>query len=112
GVPKDQKTFKTPEAAAQALIKAAQAKDLTALLALLGPLAEPIIDSGDAVADKNARDNFLANYKEARSLDKSAPGKAILVVGKEKWPFPIPIVQEGSVWYFDSAAGAEEIVNR
>jgi hypothetical protein len=33
-------------------------------------------------------------------------------VGKDKWPFPIPIVQEGNVWYFDSAAGAEEVVNR
>lgn len=112
GVPADQKSFKTPEAAAQALVKAAQAKDVNALLGLLGPLAKPLIDSGDPVADKNARDDFLARYKEANKLDKSDPKRVSLVIGKNEWPFPIPIVQDGSVWYFDSAAGAEEVVNR
>jgi DUF2950 family protein len=112
GAPADQKTFKTPEAAVQALIKAAQAKDTQALLGLLGPVAKPIIDSGDPVADKNARDNFLANYKAKNSLDKSVPDQATLNVGNDDWPFPIPVVKKDGVWYFDSAAGAEEIVNR
>ncbi len=110
--PADQKTFKTPEAATQALIKAAQAKDQNALLALLGPLAKPLVDSGDPVIDKNARDQFLERYKEASKLDKSDPKKVTLVIGKNEWPFPIPIVQDGSAWYFDSAAGAEEVINR
>ena len=112
GAPAGQKTFKTPEAAAQALIKAAQAKDANALLGLLGPLGKPLIDSGDPVADRNTRDDFLARYKEANKLDKSEPKKATLVIGKNEWPFPIPIAQDASGWYFDSAAGAEEIVNR
>ena len=112
GAPSGQKTFKTPEAAAQALVKAAQAKDLKALLGLLGPLAKPLVDSGDPVADKNARGQFLKRYQEANKLDKSDPKKATLVIGNNEWPFPIPIVQEGSIWYFDSAAGAEEVINR
>jgi hypothetical protein len=112
GAPKDQKSFKTPEAAAQALIKAAQAKDVNALLGLLGPLGKSLVDSGDPVADKNARDQFLARFKEANSLDKSNPKKVTLDIGKDKWPFPIPIVSDGSAWYFDSAAGAEEVINR
>ncbi len=110
--PADQKTFKTPEAAVQALIKAAQAKDIQALLGLLGPLAKPIIASGDPVADKNARDNFLANYKAKNSLDKSVADKATLNVGEDDWPFPIPVVKQDGAWYFDSAAGAEEMINR
>ncbi len=110
--PADQKTFKTPEAAVQALIKAAQAKDTQALLGLLGPLAKPIIASGDPVADKNARDNFLANYKAKNSLDKSVADKATLNVGEDEWPFPIPVVKKDGAWYFDSAAGAEEMINR
>jgi hypothetical protein len=110
--PADQKTFKTPEAAVQALIKAAQAKDTQALLGLLGPLAKPIIASGDPVADKNARDNFLANYKAKNSLDKSVADKATLNVGEDAWPFPIPVVKKDGAWYFDSAAGAEEMTNR
>src|SRR5262245_46509582 len=112
GAPADQKTFKTPDAAVQALVKAAQAKDINALVALLGAVGKPLVDSGDPVADKNARDGFLARYKASHSLDTSVAGKATLEVGDDKWPFPIPLVQKDGAWYFDSAAGAEEIINR
>jgi len=110
--PADQKTFKTPEAAVQALVKAAQAKDTQALAGLFGSVGKPLIDSGDAVADKNARDAFLARFKAKNSLDKSEADKATLSVGEDDWPFPIPLVKRDGAWYFDSAAGAEEIINR
>jgi hypothetical protein len=110
--PADQQNFATPEAAVQALVKAAQAKDMTALLRLFGPLGKPLVDSGDPVADKNARDEFLARFKAANSLDKSQPDKAMLEVGEDKWPFPIPISQRDGRWFWNSAAGAEEVVNR
>ena len=112
GAPAGQKTFKTPEAAVQALVKAAQAKDTKALLSVLGPDSEPLINSGDPVADKNSRDGFLAGYRAGNSLDKSVQGQVTLEVGEDRWPFPIPLIQEGAVWYFDSAAGADELVNR
>jgi hypothetical protein len=111
-VPKDQQAFKTPEAAVQALVKAAQAKDTKALVKLFGPLGAPLIDSGDPVADKNARDNFLARYKAGNSLDKSDPAKATLEIGQDKFPFPIPIASSDGQWFWDSAAGAEELINR
>lgn len=110
--PADQQNFATPEAAVQALVKAAQAKDKNALVRLLGPLGKPLIDSGDPVADKNARDGFLARYKAANSLDKSQPDQATLEVGADKWPFPIPIAKREGRWFWDSAAGVEEVVNR
>jgi hypothetical protein len=111
-VPKDQQSFATPEAAVQALIKAAQAKDSAALIKLLGPLGEPLIHSGDPIADKNARENFLAKYKAANSLDKSDPAKVTLEIGQDKFPFAIPIAQRDGRWFWDSAAGAEELINR
>jgi hypothetical protein len=111
-LPADQKNFKTPEAALQALIKAAQAKDKKALVGLLGPLGEPLIDSGDPVADRNSRDRFLENYNVAHTLDKSDPAKAILVIGTTDWPFPIPITLSDGRWFWNSADGAEEIINR
>ena len=111
-VPKDQQSFSTPEAAVQALVKAAQAKDTRALVKLFGPLGEPLVDSGDPVDDKNARDNFLARYKAGHSLDKSDPAKVTLEIGEDKFPFPIPIASSDGKWYWDSAAGAEELVNR
>jgi len=111
-VPKDQQSFKTPEAAVDALVKAAQAKDSKALLKLFGPLGAPLIDSGDPVADKNARADFVARYKAGHGLDKSDPAKATLEVGEDKFPFAIPIASSEGKWYWDSAAGAEEIINR
>ncbi len=111
-IPKDQHTFATPEAAVQALVKAARAKDTKALIKLFGPLGEPLIESGDPVADKNARDSFLARYNAGNSLDKSNPDKVTLEVGPDKFPFPIPITSSDGKWYWDSAAGAEELVNR
>ncbi len=111
-VPKDVQSFATPEAAVQALVKAAQAKDAKALIKLFGPLGEPLIESGDPVADKNARDNFLARYKAGNSINKSDPAKAVLEIGQDKFPFPIPLASSNGKWYWDSAAGAEEIINR
>src|SRR4051812_20282608 len=111
-LPADQKNFTTPEAAVQALIKAAKAKDEKALLGLFGSVGKPLIDSGDPVADKNARDRFLARYQAMHSLDKSKPDSVTLEVGDEKWPFPIPIAMRDARWFWDSAAGTEEIVNR
>jgi len=110
--PAGRKTFKTPEAAVQALIKAAQANDTKAVLGVLGPTAAPLVESGDPVADKNARGVFLAGYKAKNSLDKSVADKATLTVGEDDWPFPIPIVKKDGVWYFDSPAGVEEMINR
>jgi hypothetical protein len=109
---KKPQNFETPEAAAKALIEAAQTEGNRALLSVLGKEAEPIIDSGDAVADKNARANFLEAYNAANTLDKTDPDYVTIEVGEDKWPFPIPIVAEGGKWHFDSAAGAEEIIDR
>jgi hypothetical protein len=112
GAPTGQKTFKTPEAAVQALVKAAQSKNSKAVLGVLGTAAEPLVNSGDPVADKNGRDSFLAKYKAKNSLDKSVADKVTLDVGEDDWPFPIPVINKDGAWYFDSAAGAEELINR
>jgi hypothetical protein len=36
----------------------------------------------------------------------------VLEVGEEHWPFPVPIVQKDGRWFFDTEAGAEEILSR
>jgi hypothetical protein len=35
-----------------------------------------------------------------------------MVIGREAWPMPIPIVKADTGWHFDVAAGADEIVAR
>jgi hypothetical protein len=104
--------FETPEAAVQALIEAAKSDGNRGLLKVLGREAKPIVESGDEVADKNARAGFVEAYQAASSLDKSAPDSIILEVGTDKWPFPIPIVSEGGKWHFDSPTGIDELINR
>jgi hypothetical protein len=105
-----QKTFGSPEEAVKALVAAAG--DAKAILNILGAEARAIINSGDAVADKEARERFLKAYKEANQLMKSGDDMALLVVGKDEWIFPIPIVKDAAGWRFDTKEGREEILNR
>ncbi|MDH3314609.1 MAG: DUF2950 domain-containing protein [Gammaproteobacteria bacterium] len=107
-----QKTFPAPEEAAQELVAAAKAGDSRALLAILGPEAIQIVSSGDAVADEQGRERFVKAYEEANKLEKSGDARVVLSVGKDAWPFPIPIVKEATGWRFDTMAGKEEILNR
>jgi hypothetical protein len=107
-----QKTFATPAAAVDALITANRANNMRELLAVLGPEGTKLIHSGDAVADKRGRDRFVAAYDEAHKLELDGQDKAILIVGKEEWPLPIPLVRQQAGWRFDTTAGVEEILNR
>jgi hypothetical protein len=109
-----QRTFDTPEAASAALISAAESFDTEALSAILGPDGKDLVVSGDAVQDKNQSVAFAAQAR-ARSRverDPANKGKATLYVGNEDWPVPIPIVEAGGKWHFDTAAGRDEILYR
>ena len=110
--PAKPQTFDTPEAAVQALVAAARAEDPKALLKVFGKAGKELIDSGDPVADKNAREVFVAGYDVANSLDKSVADSATLEVGEEKWPFPVPIVATNGHWQFDSVEGIEQLIDR
>src|SRR5688572_9312760 len=106
-----QKSFATPEEAAKELVAAAKAHDTKALLGILGAGAKPILSSGDKVMDQAGRVRFVASYDQANKLEKTAD-KAVLVTGKDGWPFPIPIVKAADGWRFDTKAGKEEVLNR
>lgn len=107
-----QKVFNTPDAAVTALINAAKTDDRSAALEILGPGAQKIIDSGDAVADKNARENFIHNYQQMHRLAFDSEGHVLLYLGAENWPFPIPLIKKGDGWLFDTVSGEREILYR
>ena len=109
-----QKQFDTPKQAADALIQAAETFDVAAAKEILGPDSEDIVSSEDPVMDKNRAQAFAAKAKEKNSieLDKKNPNRAILVVGKDDFPLPIPIVKQKGKWLFDTKVGREEILNR
>ena len=107
-----QKGFPTADAAWKALIGGLEQKDAAALKAILGPGCDDLLSSGDPVADANAREKFLEAAKEKTALQPLADGRVAAFLGKEDWPFPIPLVKGPSGWTFDAATGAEELVNR
>ena len=106
-----QKTFASAEEAVKAAVAAARSNSDKEMLAIFGAQAREILFSGDAVADKQRREQFLAAFDEKNRLDSQGDGM-VLVVGKDDWPFPIPLVKKGDAWVFDTDKGKEEILNR
>jgi hypothetical protein len=109
-----QKTFDTAQQAADVMIAAVKSDDVTALLAIFGPAGKDFVSTGDDVQDKNSRAAFaaLAQQKMHVDTDPHNPNRAILYVGDEDWPTPVPIVKQGGKWHFDSKAGRTEILDR
>jgi hypothetical protein len=107
-----QESFASPEEAARALAAAASANDVKRLLAIFGPDSQPLISSGDDVADREVREKFVRMYEEKNAIIKEGDGKAVLEVGNQAWPLPIPMVKAGENWRFDTRQGAQEIIDR
>jgi len=107
------RVFATPEDAGNAVIQAAKSGNQTELLAIFGPNSKELISSGDPVEDKNAVNAFSAGYEVMHRWRRMGDGAQILLVGADNFPFPIPLRQtKGGQWFFDTAAGKEEILNR
>ena len=104
-------SFQTPEAAVDALIAATRDNDERRLLAIFGPESRSVLGSGDPVRDKADRAAAVAAYDAGHRIDREGD-KATLVIGKEDWPFAIPIVKRGETWVFDIKAGADELLSR
>jgi hypothetical protein len=104
-------SFATPEDALHALVEATQGKDRTALAGIFGPGYATLL-SGDTVQDTRELDAFAADLKAAAKLEKVDDTQVTLIIGDEQWPFPIPIVKAANGWYFDTAAGMEELLTR
>lgn len=107
-----QKTFASPEEACRALYQAAKANDEKALLDLLGPEGKDVVSSGDTEEDTRNREHFAKRYEEMSRLVKEPDGSVTIYIGAQNWPYPIPIVSKGNLWYFDTAAGKQEILYR
>jgi hypothetical protein len=107
-----QKTFTSPEEAVTALVDAAQSNDSDALLTILGSGGKGLIDSGDPVADKTAKERFVQAFHKKHKLEYKDTDTALLTIGDKDWPFPIPIIKKGEAWSFDTEAGKEELLNR
>jgi hypothetical protein len=107
----NQKQFASAKEAADALVQAATTFDQNALKEILGPDSDDIIASEDPVQDKNRAMKFAEAAKVKTELEQKGD-HAILEVGKDDFPLPIPIVKQKGKWAFDTKVGKEEILNR
>jgi len=106
--------FESPQAAADALVDAAEKYDVTKLEAILGPHSHDIVATGEPARDKERAKQFVDRYRAKHNIapDPKNARHEVLSIGDEDWPFPVPMIKEGPKWYFDSSAGLHEILLR
>jgi hypothetical protein len=108
----DQKTFASPAEAVQALVKSAEDWNQDEMLEVLGDAGKELVFSGDAVQDDASAKAFVKAYKAKHAIVTRDKNTRILEVGVNAWPMPIPIVNDGGRWKFDTAAGKQEVLIR
>lgn len=110
--PVGQESYASPEAAISGLVDAVKSGNKAKLGAILGSHGSKLISSGDAVADEHGREAFIKAYNESSKLVAEGDAEAVLVIGKDDWPFPIPLAKSDNAWKFDTKRGEQEILNR
>ena len=106
------RTFATPEEAVRALADAVKAGNLDEVVAIFAPDGQELAASSDPATGRKNREVFTAAFGEGWRLINQGTNRKTLVIGAEAWPFPVPLVKEGSRWRFDTAAGKEEVLAR
>jgi hypothetical protein len=107
------KTFASPDDAGKALADAARSQNQDSILAIFGQGSAPIVSTGNSAEDKAALNGFVQDYQVMNRWRKLADGSELLLVGAENQAFPIPLMKNAAgQWYFDVAAGKEEISAR
>ena len=104
--------FASPEDAVKAFIAAVKGGQLADLVAILGAEGTQLIESSDPATGRQNQKVFIVAVGEQWRLEDADPNRKTLVIGNEEWPFPVPLVQDGNNWRFDTAAGKAEVLAR
>jgi hypothetical protein len=106
------KVFATPDEAAKALIEACLKKDEAAIDAIFGSEGADIVNPTKDPGELKQRAAFLAKAAEFYGVEAQEDGSVDVVVGKDRWPMPVPLVKGEGGWHFDVVAGRKEIAAR
>lgn len=101
--------FETPEALVEAWLAAAAKNDDDALRALAGTAYADLVQPGGDPTVAQVRATFVEKANEFWTLRDNDDGTKTLVLGDNRWPFPIPIHQTDAGWTLDAEAGLEEM---
>ena len=105
-----QQSFKSPEDAVGALVSATKDNWPKGVMTVLGKEGADIVSSGDKIADEAIRQKFLAAYDAKHQVTMEGDNNAVVIIGPEDFPFPIPLSRKGAAWQIDTTAGRLEIL--
>ena len=108
----NQLSFSTPDSAVSALVASLESRDLVTIRRLLGPETEGLMSSGDTARDRSDREGFLARYRARHEIVAGGPDDAMLQVGDDEWPLPVPLLRTNGRWHFDGDAAVNELLAR
>jgi Protein of unknown function (DUF2950) len=111
GLAVDEQTFASPDAAVSALVAAANNRDTNELHLIFGPAGHDLV-SPDVVQATAEYKIFVQRLGEKQQLLTNSAASLTLEIGVDDWPFPIPLVEQDGQWFFDTAAGRQEILAR
>ncbi len=107
----NEERFATTNDAVKAFVSAASSKDVNAMETIFGTELRDLI-SADAVQASNGLEHLALRVAQRVTPVAQSDSFVGLELGYDVWPFPIALKQQDGQWYFDTAGGREEILNR
>lgn len=105
------KTFATPADAVKAFSTAVNNRDTNALVVIFGPGFNQL-QSPNPAQNQEDMDTIAKRLNEGTQLEPYASNRVVMDIGKDRWPFAVPIVKTNGSWQFDTDAGKDEMQSR
>ena len=87
--------FKNADEAVNALVSAVKSGDKSAILGVLGPDGRDIVSSGDEVADRATRENFVSAYDAKHTITQTRNSKSYTRYRRQQLAFSHSDRQQG-----------------
>src|SRR5215831_16866128 len=107
-----QERYRSPEEAVAALVDAVRTDAPQQMMRVLGPGSDEIVQSGDPVYDAAMRRRFLDAFSAKYQILPDGEDQAVLIVGEERWPFPIRLLRLNNTWRFNTQLASSEFLYR
>lgn len=107
-----QQAFDTPRAAVDSMLRACKENDSAALIRMFGARFGDAIETIDDSEEKEHRRKFWEQSQAHLKMVEKGADRVELIVGRELWAFPIPLVKESRGWVFATEEGFKELLAR
>ena len=108
----DAEVFDTPEAAANGMVAALEKGTDEAIVELLGDAHNDELFTDDEASERENRKRAYEAAKEQMSVREDDSTTRTVLIGKDEWPVPFPIVKDEKGWHFDLNSGLDELLAR